>query len=160
MSAYPRGLGRVAGAALVLACVLLLAAFGALLVEDRKTVTTLLVVFALITVPALLSSLLALPAAVGLLRGREERSAGGFAVVLAIGHLGLVVLSLRAGLDRRFDGGDLAGAAAGATGMLAALLTAAIVLPVRTLAVRLVAALGTGVLLLAIVAVRALGQIA
>ncbi|HWH30765.1 MAG TPA: hypothetical protein VNU26_17725 [Mycobacteriales bacterium] len=163
MSAPPRWLGRAAGAALLVACLLLLAAFGALLVEDRSAVTTLLIVFAVVTVPALLSSLLALRPAVGLLRGtdagRDERSAGGFALVLAIGHLGLVVLSLRAGLDRRFDGGDLAGAAAGATGMLAALLAAAVVLPGRTLGVRLVAGLGAGVLLLALVAVRALGQV-
>ncbi|MFP5218306.1 MAG: hypothetical protein ACLGIG_01020 [Actinomycetes bacterium] len=162
-SSHPRGLGRVAGATLVLACLLMLGAFGVLVVEDRATLTTLLIVFAVVTVPALLASLLALRPAIGLLRaaddGRDGRSAAGFAVVLAVGHLGLVVLSLRAGLDRRFDDGDLVGAATGATGMLAALFTAAVVLPVRTLPVRMVAALGIGVLLLALVAVRALGQV-
>ena len=159
MSAVPRWLHRLSGGTLLLACLLMLGAFVALVVEDRSAVTTLLIVFAVITVPALLSSLFAVRPAVGLLRGQEEKSAGGFALVLAAGHLGLVVLSLRAGLDRRFDDGDLVGAATGATGMVAALLTAAVVLPVRTLPVRLVAALGTGVLLLALVAVRALGQV-
>ena len=159
MTGAPGWLGRLAGGALLLSCLLLLAAFGALVVEDRSTVTTLLIVFAVVTVPALLSSLFAVHPAVGLLRGQEERSAAGFAVVLAAGHLGLVVLSLRAGVDRRFDDGDLVGAAAGAAGLLAALLTVAVVLPVRTLGVRLVAALGVGVLLLGLVALRALGQV-
>ncbi len=152
----PVPLGRLAGATLLLACLLMLGAAAALLVEDRSAVTTLLIVFALVSVPALLSAVLGLRPAVELLRGRTPESAlAFFAAALAAGHVGLVALSLRPGLDRRLDDGDLAGGAAGAVGALAALTALALVLPGRTVAVRLVAALGAGVLLLALLVLRA-----
>jgi hypothetical protein len=152
--------GRAAGVALLLSCLLLLAFAVALLVEDRAAVVTLLIVFAIVSVPALLSAVLGLRAALGLLRdGTPERATPGYAALLAVGHLGVVALSLRPGLDRRLDVGDLAGGAAGAVGALAALVALAVVLPGRTFAVRLVAALGAGVLALALLGLRAAAQL-
>jgi hypothetical protein len=152
--------GRLAGAALLLSCLLLLGFAAALVVEDRSAVTTLLLVFAIVSVPALLSAVFGLRAGFGLLRGQPpEKSAAGFAGLLAVGHLGIVALSLRPGLDRRLDDGDLAGGTVGAVGMLTALVALAVVVPWRTVGVRLAAALGGGVLLLALVVLRAVSQL-
>lgn len=159
MPADPRpvAFGRCAGAALVLACLLLLGYAAALLAEDRSAVTTLLLVFALVSVPAVVSAVLGLGPALRLLRqGAAETSTPGFAGALALGHLGIVALSLQPGLDRRLDDGDLAGAAVGATGMLAGLLVLALTAPVRRSAgVRVVGALAAGVLALALLVLRA-----
>lgn len=155
-----RSPARAAGGALLLACALLLGFAVALAVEDRSAVVTVLVVFALVSVPALLAAVLAVPAAVRVLRtGELERSVVGSAALLALGHLGVVALSLRPGLDRALDGGDLGGAAAGAAGALAALLALAVAAPWRTLGVRLVAAVGAGVLALGLLVLRAVAQL-
>ena len=151
---------RLAGAALLLACLLMLGVAAVLVVTDRDTVTTLLIIFALVSVPALLSAVLGLGPAVRALRSGElERSTAGFGALLALGHLGVVALSLRPGLDRDLDGGDLTGATVGAVGAVAALTALAVALPGRTLAVRLVAALGGGVLLLALLVLRAVAEL-
>jgi hypothetical protein len=156
----PVRLGRFAGVALLLSSLLALAFFVAVVVEDRSAATTLLLVFALVTVPTLFCALLGLGAGVGLLRrGAAERSAAGCAAVLAVGHLGVTALSLRPGLDRELDDGDLLGGAAGAVGLMAALFALAVLLPARTLAVRLVAALAAGVLALALLSVRVLSLV-
>jgi hypothetical protein len=152
--------GRVAGVALVLSCLLALGFLAALLIEDRAAVTTLLIVFALVTVPALISAVLGLRAGAELLRGRPAESATPvYAGLLALGHAGIVLLSLRPGLDRRLDDGDLAGGAAGGAGLLLSLIALAVVLPGRTLAIRLVLALGVGVLVLALLVLRAVSQL-
>ena len=151
---------RVAGGALLLACLLLLGFTAALVVEDRSAVTTLLIVFAVVSVPALLAAVFGLGTGARLLRsGEPERSVVGFAAVLALGHLGVVALSLRPGLDRALDGGDLAGAVTGAVGAAAALVAVGITAPWRTTSVRLVAALGAGVLVLALLVLRAVAQL-
>jgi hypothetical protein len=153
----PPPFARGAGAALLVACLLLLGFFVALLAEDRSAVTALLLVFALVTVPALGSALLGLRAGLGLLR-RQPPEAGApvYAGLLAVGHVGVMVLSLQPGLDRRLDGGDIAGGGAGAAGLVAALVALALLLPWRTPAVRCTAAAATCVLVLALVSVRAL----
>lgn len=147
---------RVAGTALVLACLLLLGFAVALAVDDRSAVTTLLIVFAIVTVPALLSALLGLGAGVRLVRGDDPQPATAwFAGLLALGHLGVVALSLRPGLDRRLDDGDLLGAAVGAAGVLTAAVALAVALPWRTAGVRLVTVGGAAALLLALLVLRA-----
>jgi hypothetical protein len=152
----PVRFGRVAGAALLVACLLLLAFAVALVVEDRSAVTTLLLVFAVVSVPALLSAVLGLPDAVGLLRGgAPARAVPFYSGALALGHVGVVALSLRPGLDRQLDDGDLAGGAVGGVGAVAALLALGLVLPGRSLGVRLVATVGSGVLVLALLVLRA-----
>lgn len=151
---------RSAGAALLLAGVLLLGFAAALLRTDRGAVVTLLVVFAVVSVPALISAVLGLGAGVRALRGgAPERATPWYGGLLALGHLGIVALSLRPGLDRELDGGDLLGAGVGAVGAVAGLTALAISLPGRTLAVRLVAALGVGVLLLALLVLRVVAEL-
>jgi hypothetical protein len=155
--------GRAAGGALLASALLALGFFGALLATDRGTVTGLLILFALVTVPALLSALLGVPAAVRMLLGRgAERAAVGYSALLAVGHAGVVLLSLRPGLDRELDGGDLLGAAAGGTGLLTGLLAAALLLPLATeradgtpVRLRAVAALSAGAVVLALLGLRA-----
>jgi len=157
--ALPVPHGRAAGVALLVSCLLLLGFAAALLVEDRRAVTTLLIVFAIVSVPALLSAVLGLRAGALLVKsGTAERAADAFAGMLAVGHLGVVALSLRPGLDRTLDRGDLAGAAVGAAGLLSALAALAVLLDGRSLAVRLVAAVAVGVLALALLALRAVAQ--
>jgi hypothetical protein len=156
----PVRFGRVAGAGLVGACLLLLGFTTALLVEDRGAVTTVLIVFALVSVPALISALLGLRAGVTLLRGGPpENGAAFFAGALAAGHIGVVAMSLRPGLDRLLDDGDLAGGGVGVIGAVLALVALALVLPGRSLGIRLVASLGLGVLALALLVLRAVAQI-
>jgi hypothetical protein len=151
---------RAAGGALLVACLLLLGFAAVLLVEDRDTVTTLLVLFAVVSVPALVSAVFGLGAGARALRAAElDRSTAAFAGLLALGHVGIVALSLRPGLDRALGGGDLLGATVGATGAMAALTALAVALPGRTLAVRLVAALGAGVLVLALLVLRVVAEV-
>lgn len=146
---------RAGAVALIAACLLLLGFAAALVVEDRDAVATLLLVFALVSVPALLSAVAGLPSAVRSLRdGRLERATAGYAALLALGHTGVVALSLRPGLDGELDGGDLAGAGVSA-GLAAALVALAVGSSARTLEVRLVALLGAGVLVVALLALRA-----
>ena len=153
----PMPLARAAGAALLLASLLLLGFFATLLASDRPTVVTLLIVFALVTIPALAGALLGLRAGAGLLlRGAPpEKGAAVYAVLVAIGSVGVVALSLRPGLDRRLDIGDVVGGAVGAVGLLTALFAAAVLVRWRTLGLRLVAAAAASVLLLAVLAVQA-----
>jgi hypothetical protein len=154
---------RAAGAALLAAALLVLGVLGVLVVEDRPTLVTLLIVFAVVSVPALVSALLGLRDGTALLRGRApERGAAVYAALLALGHAGVVALSLRPGLDRRLDGGDLLGAATGAAGLLAGLAAAAVLAPAADeraaragLTVRLVGALAVGALVLALLGLRA-----
>jgi hypothetical protein len=154
---------RAAGAALLASALLLLGVFAALVVDDRGTVTGLLILFALVTVPALLSAVLGVPAALRMLAGRgAERAAVSYSGLLALGHGGVVLLSLQPGLDRRLDGGDLLGAAAGGTGLLTGLLAAALLLPLvlgraegTPVRLRALAALSAGALVLAVLGLRA-----
>ncbi|HWG93644.1 MAG TPA: hypothetical protein VNU66_05410 [Mycobacteriales bacterium] len=154
---------RAAGAALLASAVLALAFFAALVANDRGAVTGLLILFALVTVPALLSAVLGVPAAVRMLLGRgAERAAVTYSGLLALGHAGVVLLSLRPGLDRRLDDGDLLGAAAGGAGLLSGLLAGALLLPLaadraaRTpVRLRAVAALSAGAVVLALLGLRA-----
>lgn len=147
---------RAAGAALLVACLLLLGYAAVLVAADRATLTTLLVVFALVSVPALVSALLGLRAASGLLRrARAERGAPVYAALLALGHAGVTALSLDPGLDRSLDRGDVAGAGAGAAGLVGSLAALALLSRGRTPAVRLTTAAAAAVLVLALLAVRA-----
>jgi hypothetical protein len=156
----PVRFGRPAGAALLLPCLLMLGFFAALVLEDRGAVTTLLLVFALVSVPALLSAVFGLGAAVTMLRGSPPpHGTAFFAGALAAGHLGVVALSLQPGFDRSLDDGDLAGGAVGAVGLLTALGVLAVVLPGRALGVRLVTALGAGALALALLVARAVAML-
>jgi hypothetical protein len=149
--------GRAAGALLLLSALALLGFTVALLREDRAAVTTVLLVFSLVSVPALLAAAFGLPAGVELLRrGGTDRAAALHCALLALGHVGVVALSLRPGLDRELDDGDLAGAAAGAAGLLAAAVGLALLARGRPLAVRLTAALGGTVLVLALLSLRTL----
>jgi hypothetical protein len=147
---------RAAGVPLVLSSLLLLGFFASLLAQDRSTVTTLLIVFALVTIPALVGALLGVRAGVGLLRGTPpEKGAPVYGALVAVGSAGVVALSLQPGLDRRLDTGDLVGGGVGAAGLVLSLLAVALLAHWRTLALRLVAASATAVLVLAVLAVRA-----
>jgi hypothetical protein len=152
--------GRAAGAALLLASLLLLSLFAVVLVVDRGVLPGLLILFGVVSVPALIAALVGVGVGATAARtGALPRTAAFCGAALALGFLGVVALSLRPGVDGRLDGGDLAGAAVGAAGALASLGVLAVALPWRTLPVRLVAALGAGVLALALLVLRAVSQL-
>jgi hypothetical protein len=152
----PVRLARATGAALAVSSLLLLGFFGSLVVHDRSTVVTLLIVFALVTVPALAGALLGVRAGAELLRGTPpEKGAAVYGALVALGSAGVVALSLQPGLDRRLHTGDLVGGGVGAAALVLSLLAVALLARWRTLAVRLVAASATAVLVLAVLAVRA-----
>lgn len=147
---------RLAGTLLLIGCVLLLGRFGVLVAQDRSAVTALLVVFALVTVPALGSAALGLRAGVALLlHAQAERGAAVYSALVTLGQAGAVLLSLEPGADRRLSSGDLAGAGTGAVGLVCSLAALALLARGRSVGVRLTAAAAAAVLVLGLLAVRA-----
>lgn len=154
-----RGQRRVAGAALALSALLVLGYAASFVVEDRAGALVLLLLLAVVTLPVLGAALLSGGPALDLLRGRPApRRTPVCAGLLALGHVGVALLGLRPGVDRELSTADLAVGAVGAVGLVAALVALALTLPGRAGAVRVLLALSAGVLVLSLVALRALAQ--
>lgn len=157
----PPVLGRSAGAGLGLSALLLLGAAAALVLDDGRAALVLLVLLAVVTVPVLAAALLSLRPALVLLRGGPAPvRTPACAALLALGHVGIAVLALRPGLDAAFSTGELLSAGVAALGLGAALLALSVSVPGSgtVLRLRLLLALSGGVLVLALVALRAVAQ--
>lgn len=157
----PQPLARAAAAALALAAVLLLGWALAFLLEDGAGALVLLVLFAVVSLPALVGALLSAGPVLALLRGESTPSrTPACAGLVALGHAGVALVSLRPGVDRSLSGGDLVGGAVGALGLLASLAVLGLSLPGESgrRPVRVLLALSAGVLVLALVALRAVSQ--
>lgn len=146
---------RAAGAALALSALLILAAFAALLVDDRDGALALVLLLAVVTVPVLGAALLSGGAAVALLRGgRPLPRTAACAGLLAVGHLGVAAIALQPDEQGVISDAKQVAAGVGAVGLACAVLTLAAVLPGRSFGLRLVIGLSVGVLLLGLVVLR------
>lgn len=155
----PPPAGRLAGALLVLSALLVLGFAAAFLLDDGDGALVLVLLLAVVTLPVLGAALLSFGPGWDLLRGRPAPArTATCAGLLAIGHVGVALVALRPGQDRELSTVDLVGGGAGAVGLGAALVPLALVLPWRTAPLRVVTALGVGVLVLALVALRAVAQ--
>lgn len=153
------GQRRVAGGALGLSALLLLGYATSFLVEDRAGALVLLILLAFVTLPVLGAALLSGGPALALLRGgppapRTPVCAG----LLAAGHVGVAMIGLRPGVDRELSTDDLVVGGVGAVGAVAALVALGLTLPGRASAARVLLVLSAGVLVLALVALRAVAQ--
>ena len=152
-------LRRATGAALLLAAVLVVGSFVALVRDDSGGAAALLILLAVVTVPVLIAAAVSVRPALTALRGRElSPSVLPCAALLGLGALGVVALALQVGEDEELDDGDLLGAGVGAVALVAALLALAVALPGRHKALHVLTALAGGVLLLGLVALRAVAQ--
>jgi hypothetical protein len=150
---------RLTGAALLLAAVLVVGSFVAVVRDDSGGAVALLILLAVVTVPVLVAAAVSVRPAVDALRGREVApSVVPCAALLALGALGVVALSLQVGRDRELEDGDLVGAGVGGLALVAALLALGAALPGRHRALHVLAAVTGGVLLLGLVALRAVAQ--
>jgi hypothetical protein len=155
------GQRRLAGAALGLSAVLVLGFALWFVLEDGGGALVLLLLFAVVTLPVVGAALLAAEPAVGLLRGRPSPPRTPVcAGLLAVGHVGVALIALRPGVDRAVSTGDLTAGGVGAAGLAAALVALALTLPGRPSPVRVLLALSVGVLVLSLVALRAVAQTA
>lgn len=158
-AALTAGQRRVAGAALALSALLVLGYAVSFLIDDRAGALVLLILLAFVTLPVLGAALLSGGPAVALLRGqaappRTPVCAG----LLAVGNVGVSVIGLRPGVDRELSTGDLVVGGVGAVGAVTALVVLGLTLPGRASAARVLLALSAGVLVLALVALRAVAQ--
>lgn len=157
----PPLLGRAAGAGLALSGLLLLGYAAAFLLEDRGGALVLLLLYAVVTLPVLGAALLSGEPALALLRGRRHPPRTPvLAGLLTVGHVGVALVALRPGLDRALSAGDLVGGAVGGIGAIAALVALGLTLPGRVSAARVLLAVSAGMLLLSLVALRAVSQTA
>jgi len=149
---------RLAGGLLALAALLVLGYAVAFVVEDVRGSLVLLLLFAVVTLPVLGAGLLSAEPALALLRGQPgPPRTPVLAGLLAVGGAGIAFVALRPGLDDALSAGDLAAGAAGGVAALAALVVLALVLPGRATPARVMAAVSGGMLVLSLVALRALG---
>jgi len=150
---------RSAGIALALAALLVLGFATAFVLDDGTGALVLLLLFAVVTLPVLGAALLSAAPALALLRGsRPPLRTPVLAGLLAVGHVGVGLVALRPGVDRALSSGDLLGGAVGAAGLLAALLALGLTLPGRPVAPRVLLAVSGGVLVYALVVLRAVAQ--
>lgn len=123
---------RLAGLALGLSALLVLAFAVAFLADDDDGALVLLLLLGMVTVPVLGAALLSFGPSLELLRGRRPLPRTPFcAGLLAGGHVGIAALALRPGADDELATEDLVGAGVGGAGLLLALLALVVTLPRR-----------------------------
>jgi hypothetical protein len=155
----PPPAGRLAGALLVLSALLVLGFALAFLLDDGAGALVLVLLLAVVTLPVLGAALLSFRPGWELLQGGPAPArTAACAALLAVGHVGVALVALRPGQDRELSNADLIGGGVGALGLGSALVTLALVLPGRTAPLRVLLALSVGVLVLALVALRAVAQ--